>query len=252
MRSRGYWTKARCQSEAARYSTRSAFARGTAGAYQSAQSNGWLDDICPAGVIKKNGYWSKTRCAQQASKFMFRSEFKAGSPKAYDRAGKSGWLNEICAHMNYKKLPDGYWTHARCQDVALKYSSRLGLSRAHGGAVNAIEKAGWGNEVYAHMEFNKCGFNPTLPAILYYYEIGGLYKLGITNRTLRQRVGSQFKDIRVLARKRFKVGADAAAAERAITNFVDDCHRYDGPPVLALSGNTELFTADILGLDLAA
>ena len=49
---RGYWTKERCNDEAFKFVTRTAFARGSPSAYSASQANGWLDEIC--GHMKKN------------------------------------------------------------------------------------------------------------------------------------------------------------------------------------------------------
>jgi predicted GIY-YIG superfamily endonuclease len=49
----GYWNKARCRQEAAKFSKRSEFQRGAPAAYDAAYSKGWLDDIC--GHMKVGG-----------------------------------------------------------------------------------------------------------------------------------------------------------------------------------------------------
>lgn len=41
----GYWTKERCAEEAQKYTTRNDFQRKSAGAFEAASKNGWLDDI---------------------------------------------------------------------------------------------------------------------------------------------------------------------------------------------------------------
>jgi len=45
-RPNGYWTEARCASEAAKFSTRGKFALGCPAAYDASWKRGWLDDIC--------------------------------------------------------------------------------------------------------------------------------------------------------------------------------------------------------------
>lgn len=42
----GYWTKERCAKAALQYETRTAFRKGSGGAYVAAQKNKWLDEIC--------------------------------------------------------------------------------------------------------------------------------------------------------------------------------------------------------------
>lgn len=42
----GFWTKVNCQKEALKYNKRTIFARKSAGAYDAAHRNNWLNDIC--------------------------------------------------------------------------------------------------------------------------------------------------------------------------------------------------------------
>ncbi|MET0105530.1 MAG: DUF723 domain-containing protein [Sedimenticola sp.] len=98
------------------------------------------------------------------------------------------------------------------------------------------------------------GFDQTKPGLLYYLavttDVGDtLYKIGITNLTIEKRFPTlDLARIRIIKRWFFDVGRDAAEREEAILNhFAGD--RYYGPDVLVGSGNTELFTHDILRLD---
>lgn len=43
---KGYWTKERCVSEAAKYNTRKEFIRGSGGCYNSSKREGWLEEVC--------------------------------------------------------------------------------------------------------------------------------------------------------------------------------------------------------------
>jgi hypothetical protein len=74
-----------------------------------------------------------------------------------------------------------------------------------------------------------------------------LYKIGITNRSVRERFGRDFDKIFVLMEKTFNLGIAALEeGERILKEFRLD--RYIGPNILA-SGNEELFVRDVLGLD---
>lgn len=97
------------------------------------------------------------------------------------------------------------------------------------------------------------GFNPTDPATLYYLAVEAdngdtRYKIGITNRSVAERFRQpDLARIRVVKTWQFAFGRDAAERESEILrNHVAD--RYDGPSIL-LSGNSELFTRDVLWLD---
>lgn len=98
------------------------------------------------------------------------------------------------------------------------------------------------------------GFDQTKPGLLYYIAVktnGGktLYKIGITNLSIERRfpVADRIR-IRVVKIWRFEVGQHAAEHEAIIINKFAR-YRYYGPAILVGSGNTELFTKDILSLD---
>jgi hypothetical protein len=98
-----------------------------------------------------------------------------------------------------------------------------------------------------------CGFRPGNPAILYYLRVfcpygDPLYKIGITNRTVKERLRWDMDKVTVLGLKHFQIGADARQEEQRILREFS-AHRYVGPTILEHTGNTELFTIDVLGLD---
>jgi hypothetical protein len=102
------------------------------------------------------------------------------------------------------------------------------------------------------------GFDPSKPAWLYYDRIDAssalgfgavVYKIGITNcDTPDERYKARDRRlVTPIRRVRYDNGAEAREEEqRILKTFAAD--RYEGPDVLR-SGNTELFTHDILGLD---
>ena len=92
------------------------------------------------------------------------------------------------------------------------------------------------------------GFKINKPAILYYLKVGGLFKIGITNRTIDARFSPMdLLQIKVLKVWRYPLGEDALNKEQEILRKFKDS-LYLGAPILQ-SGNTELFIYDILGLD---
>jgi len=94
----------------------------------------------------------------------------------------------------------------------------------------------------------KTGFDGAKSAVLYYLSInnGEAYKIGITNRTIKERFGLDMSNIRVLHQIHYKSGKDAYNEEqRILREFID--HKYTGPDLLK-SGNTELFKTNILNL----
>ena len=97
------------------------------------------------------------------------------------------------------------------------------------------------------------GFNPDQPAIVYYFRIpdhrgGFAYKIGITNRTVRERFGGDYQRLTVLKVWSFRTGAKAYAFEQSILQQYGS-QRFRGPRLLRTAGNAEIFASDVLGLD---
>lgn len=97
----------------------------------------------------------------------------------------------------------------------------------------------------------KFGFDKNKPAILYYLKVTNdseiLYKVGITNRTVTQRfTSSDLSKIEVVSVTEYAIGTHAYNEEQKILKEYKN-NMYTGPEVLS-SGNTELFTSNILGL----
>lgn len=94
------------------------------------------------------------------------------------------------------------------------------------------------------------GFDPSKPGTLYYLSInnGSVYKIGITNFTVKKRfLKDPTLNYKVIAAFEFENGQDAFNKELEIKRQYKHA-QYKGEPIM-LSGNTELFTYDILGLD---
>ena len=99
------------------------------------------------------------------------------------------------------------------------------------------------------------GFNPSEPGSLYYVAVttddgDTRYKIGITNRTVEERFyGPDLARIRIVKTWRYAIGRVAKERESEILHqYRRD--KYYGPDILVSAGNTELFTHDILGLDI--
>lgn len=92
---------------------------------------------------------------------------------------------------------------------------------------------------------NSGGFDKTKPGILYYLSInnGQAYKIGITNKSVKDRFGPDMQYITVLHQIHYKSGQDAYNEEQRILKQFKE-FKYTGPDILK-SGNTELFYKDI-------
>lgn len=153
----GYWTFDLCNTEALKYKNRSEFSKKSAGAYQVAYKNNWLDEICSHMEVKKksNNYWTFELCNKEAIKYTREREFSKKSSGAYQAAKKNGWLFEICVHMETQKdiKPHGYWIKERCKEEALKYNSKKEWSSKSVSSYNSAVKGKWIKECCEHMNY---------------------------------------------------------------------------------------------------
>jgi len=98
----------------------------------------------------------------------------------------------------------------------------------------------------------KYGFDSTKAAYLYYLKVTTedgkiLYKIGITNRTVDERFNlTDLSKIEIVKQKLYENGKDALEWETKFKRQFKE-HQYVGPNILE-SGNTELFTIDIMRL----
>jgi len=96
------------------------------------------------------------------------------------------------------------------------------------------------------------GFDPGKSAILYYLKITTdtnqvLYKIGITNRTVEARFNlTDLAKIEIVKQKLYTDGSEALRWETKLKRLYKQ-YQYTGPDILS-SGNTELFTEDIIAM----
>ncbi len=96
----------------------------------------------------------------------------------------------------------------------------------------------------------RTGFDPPKPAYLYYVKIfhrtRELWKIGITNRTVKERFSREPTEYVILQETYYENGRDAYAEEQRILKLYKE-FRYKGDNLL-VSGNTECFTENVFGL----
>ena len=96
------------------------------------------------------------------------------------------------------------------------------------------------------------GFDVNKPGYLYYLKVTTndgqvLYKIGITNRTVNERFElNDLNKIEIIKQKLYENGQDALNWETKLKRKYRK-YQYKGPNILS-SGNTELFTEDIMAL----
>lgn len=100
---------------------------------------------------------------------------------------------------------------------------------------------------------NSKGFNTLKAGILYYLSIdnGTAYKIGVTNKSIEERfTTSDLEHIKVIKIWEYPLGIDAYKIEQRILKEYKDL-KYTGKSLLS-SGNSELFSEDVLGLDVVS
>ena len=111
-------------------------------------------------------------------------------------------------------------------------------------------------EAKSHLDGRGCpscainGFDINKPGILYYLKINGgqFYKIGITNKSVKERfTNSELQIIEIVKTWYYVDGIEAYNTEQNLLKEYKQ-YQYKGPDILK-SGNTELFIIDVLGLD---
>lgn len=149
----GYWTLGRIRKEAKKYGTRTEFMKRAVSAYNRAQKNGWLDEVCSHMNLLRhpNGYWTRKRILDVARKFKTVKEFRDTSGGAYDAAYEQGLMPIIQKELKMDKKPNGYWTLERVSKEAKKCTSRSEFMKACSSAYGKARKMGWLDKVCSHM-----------------------------------------------------------------------------------------------------
>lgn len=89
------------------------------------------------------------------------------------------------------------------------------------------------------------------PAILYYLQIGGLFKIGITKNSVATRYKKELSrgvDIKVIFTIEYENGVEAFREEQRILKEYA-MYRYYGDKIFLYGGDSELFTVDIMNLE---
>lgn len=149
-----FWTKQRCQLEAAKYPKRSHFSYYSEAAYRISSRNGWLDDICKHMINEDDERFLKLTekevCFNEALKYSTMKEFFDNSPNTFEKCRINKWFNDACKHMPSQTLPVDYWTYERCAIEAKKYKTIKEFRYHAKGAYNKILEFKW-KELDSHL-----------------------------------------------------------------------------------------------------
>jgi hypothetical protein len=246
------WTNELLQIEALKYNTRNEFAKNSNSAYHVALRKGLIENIC-SHMSSGLGYWNKDLLQIEALKYNTKVEFKRGNSAAYQTALKFG-IDNFSSHM--VDGINGYWNEDLLQIEALKYNTISEFKRNGGGAYPAALRRKLINKICTHMVKGDNGFNPELPAILYYIKFESkldlpLYKIGITNLTTKDRIKSMFINKShkptIITEFHYENGYECVEVEKLYHKEFKE-YQYLGESIMK-TGNTELFIKDVLGLD---
>lgn len=151
--SKQIWDLAACKKDALKYKSKREWAERSAGAWDAARSNGWIDNCSKHMKVRKlrNGTWSLARCLEDAHKYKTRGEWKRKSASAYGAAWSRGWLNQCCAHMTSPRAPKGSRTLEECKVDARKYESKSEWQRESAALYKVAYRNGWVDECCIHM-----------------------------------------------------------------------------------------------------
>lgn len=132
--------------ESRKYHSRTEFKRKAGGAYNHAQSNGWLDEMpwltTPPRPIK----WTREKVFEESRKYQYKGEFCNGSPQAYRVAQRNGWVEEM-PWIREKRKPVNYWTKARVFEKGRKFTNQKEFKENANGAYQAAMRQGWIKEM---------------------------------------------------------------------------------------------------------
>lgn len=101
-----YWSsKDRVFEESKKYTSRIDFMRGSNGAYTSAKTNGWLDEMTwLSRRYKEKGYWDvKENVLAEAQKHTYKSDFHRLAPAAYASVKRHNW-SDIMGMFKHKNI----------------------------------------------------------------------------------------------------------------------------------------------------
>ena len=151
---RGYWNKERCIKEAKKYNTTSEWKKTSGSSYQSASTNGWVDECSKhiKHLIKPQGYWTKEKCIESAKEYKTRNSWINDGRGSYYSAKRNGWIEECSKHMVSRIKPAGYWNKKRCLEEAKKCKSKSQWKSNNGSSFNATYKSDWFDECIKHMK----------------------------------------------------------------------------------------------------
>lgn len=140
------WTVESVAAEAAKYTTRTKFSKGSTEAYRFALSHNLLDTICGHMAVRgRRTKWTKELCAEEAKKYTSRSAFMNGTPSAYMAAYHCKWMDE------FFPVNTNVWTVESVSAEAAKYTTRTEFFQGSGSAYRFARAHNLLDSICGHM-----------------------------------------------------------------------------------------------------
>ena len=228
--------------EADNYTSLTEFHKNSSGAYNYLKRQG-IDVREIIAPVDKT-IWTKSKIEQAALNFYTRNDFKKRCIGGYNAARKHNILDEVCKHMD---TPQREYTYEELKTAALIYKTKTEFKRGDYGKYQAACRKGIIDEIGSHMQLDQHSFNPMKPAILYYFKIDSIWKIGVTNYTIEDRYYKRDRDrmSNILIWK-FDLGAEAYQCEQTILKLNKEYKYIGETPFTDGTKATECFTIDIL------
>ena len=139
------WNKATCYEEALKYKTRGEFAEYSAGAYDVARRNGWLDNYTWFEEKQKpSGYWDcYDNCYAAALTCRTKTEFHRKFNAGYTSAQKHDWFKDYSWFNIKRTAHNKKWDSSSVYEEAKKYKTKTEFSRKKPGAYHVARINGW-------------------------------------------------------------------------------------------------------------
>ena len=148
------WDFETVAAEAKKHKTRKKFQVHAPGAYNWAQRNRCLDEVC-AHMEPGRKSWDLESVTAEAKKYDARTKFEDHAPSSYRWAQRNGYLDVVCAHMvPVRKL----WDLKTVLAAAKECKTRTEFRKKYPGAADWASDHGRLDEVCAHMP-KKLGYN---------------------------------------------------------------------------------------------
>lgn len=141
------WNPDTIAAEAKKYTTKSAFTKGSQRAAKKAKELGIYEIVCEH-MCNKYKIKSYEDLKADALKYSTRGEFQLKSAGSYVTARTRGILDDICGHMKNKHEK---WTYEKVEKVAKKYNRRIDFQKQSINAYATAKRKGWLDEVCEHM-----------------------------------------------------------------------------------------------------